>query len=231
MTASPRQLSALAVLVEESRRAMFQFIRRQAGPVTRDEAAAHVGISRKLAAFHLEKLVDAGLLEATQQAVEPGARRGRGRAPKVYRPTGERVSVSVPERRLDLLGEVLVDALAAEAESGNARAAALGCARERGVELGASERQARRLGRTGPERAVHLATEVLERVGYEPYRTDDGSVRLRNCPFHPLADRQRELVCGMNRELVDGVLRGLGNESVSALLAPRPGECCVEVRP
>lgn len=231
MNASPRQLSALAVLVEESRRAMFQFIRRQARPVTRDEAAAHVGISRKLAAFHLEKLVDAGLLEATQQAVEPGARRGRGRAPKVYRPTGERVSVSVPERRLDLLGEVLVDAVAAEAESGNARAAALGRARERGVELGAAERETRRLGRTGPERTVHLATVVLERVGYEPYRTEDGSVRLRNCPFHPLADRQRELVCGMNRELVDGVLRGLGNESVSAVLAPRPGECCVEVRP
>lgn len=231
MTASPRDLSALAVLVEESRRAMFEFIRRQARPVTRDEAAAHVGISRKLAAFHLEKLVDAGLLEAMQQPADPGARRGRGRVPKVYRPTGERVSVSVPERRLDLLGEVLVDAVAGEAESGNARAAALGRARERGVELGSAEREARRIGRTGPERAVHLATGVLERVGYEPYRTDDGSVRLRNCPFHPLADRQRELVCGMNRELVEGVLRGLGNESVTALLAPRPGECCVEVRP
>jgi predicted ArsR family transcriptional regulator len=225
------KLSVVAVLAENSRRAMYEFIRRQGRPVTRDEAAASVGISRKLAAFHLEKLVDAGLLEAAPQPAAPGVRRRPGRAPKVYRPSPTRVSVSIPERRLDLLGEVLVDAMAAEAESGSAREAALRGAAERGRELGSTERQERRLHRTGRERAVHLASGVLEHVGYEPYPTGDGGVRLRNCPFHPLAERQRDLVCGMNRELIDGVLRGLGNEGVQAVLAPRPGECCVELRP
>ena len=32
--------------------------------MSREEAAAHVGISRKLAAFHLDRLVEAGLLVA-----------------------------------------------------------------------------------------------------------------------------------------------------------------------
>lgn len=221
---------AVAVLAEDSRRVMYDYIRRQAHPVTRDEAAAQAGISRKLAAFHLEKLVEAGLLHAEQQAPPTGGRRGPGRVPKVYRPTDTELSVSIPERRLDLLGEVLVDALAAEAATGTAREAALLGARQRGIELGTAERTERRLNRTGAERAMHLACGVLERIGYEPYRDDDRSVRMRNCPFHPLAARQRELVCGMNRELIDGLLRGLGNSTVDATLAPRPGECCVELR-
>lgn len=208
---------------------MYEFIRRQGRPVTRDEAAAHAGISRKLAAFHLEKLVDAGLLHAEPQQTPIGALRRRGRVPKVYRPTDGHVTVSIPEQRLDLLGEVLVDAVATEADSGNARQAALRGARERGEALGTAERAARRLHRTGPERAVHLACGVLDENGYEPYRSDGHTVRLRNCPFYPLAVRQRELVCGMNRELVDGLLRGLGNDTVQAVLAPRPAECCVEL--
>lgn len=231
MNGASDDLTAVAVLAEGSRRAMYEFIRRQGRPVTRDEAAASVGISRKLAAFHLDKLVDAGLLEAAPRTSPPGAPRGPGRAPKVYQPSQARVSVSIPQRRLDLLSEVLVDAVAVEADSGNARAAALRGARDRGTALGEGERAAHRLTRTGPERALHLAIPVMERVGYEPYRTEDGTIRLRNCPFHPLAARQRDLVCGMNRELLDGLLRGLGNEGVQAVLAPRPGECCVELRP
>ena len=223
-------VAAVAALAEDSRRIMYDYIRRQAHPVTRDEAAAQAGISRKLAAFHLEKLVEAGLLHAEQQAPPTGARRGPGRVPKVYRPTDAELSVSIPERRLDLLGEVLVDALAAEVATGTAREAALLGARQRGIELGTAERIERRLNRTGAERAMHLACGVLERIGYEPYSDDDRSVRMRNCPFHPLAARQRDLVCGMNRELIDGLLRGLGNEHGRGRLAPRPDECCVELR-
>lgn len=226
-----RTITAVAVLADESRGVMYDYIRRQPHPVTRDEAAAEAGISRKLAAFHLEKLVGAGLLHAEPQPPPTGARRRPGRVPKAYRPTGAELSVSIPERRLDLLGEVLVDAVAAVADAGAVREAALAVAHQRGTEFGVAERTERRLGRTGAERALHLARGVLERMGYVPYRADDGALRLRNCPFHPLAARQRELVCAMNRELIDGLLRGLGNTTVGAALAPRPGECCVELRP
>jgi predicted ArsR family transcriptional regulator len=225
-----KTIAAVAVLADESRRVMYDYIRRQPHPVTRDEAAAEAGISRKLAAFHLEKLVEAGLLNAEPQPTAAGTRRRPGRVPKAYRPTGAELSLSIPARRLDLLGEVLVDAVAAVADAGAVREAALAVARQRGVEFGVAERTERRLNRTSAERALHLARGVLERVGYEPFREDDGALRLRNCPFHSLAARQRELVCAMNRELIDGLLRGLGNSTVGATLAPRPGECCVELR-
>jgi predicted ArsR family transcriptional regulator len=55
-------------------------------------------------------------------------------------------------------------------------------------------------------------------------------VRLRNCPFHTLARRAPEIVCAINQALLDGLLRGLGDQRVQAVLAPRPDACCVELR-
>ena len=54
-------IRAVAALDDEFRRGMYAFIRKARRPVTREEAAASVGISRKLAAFHLDKLVEADL--------------------------------------------------------------------------------------------------------------------------------------------------------------------------
>ena len=101
-----RQLAAIALLADELRQRLYRFVAAQPNPVTRDQAAAAVGISRKLAAFHLDKLTAAGLLETA--APDPASRRpGPGRAPKAYQPAAAEVAVSVPQRRYDLLGEVL----------------------------------------------------------------------------------------------------------------------------
>jgi predicted ArsR family transcriptional regulator len=105
--ADPGTLSTVAVL--DLRRRMYEFIRRADGPVTRDEAAAAVGISRKLAAFHLDKLVDAGLLEAGF-ARPPGLRRA-GRTSKVYAPADIDVQVSIPPRDHAVLADILVCAV------------------------------------------------------------------------------------------------------------------------
>jgi predicted ArsR family transcriptional regulator len=68
---------------------------------------------------------------------------------------------------------------------------------------------------------------VLARQGYEPCRDDDGIIRLRNCPFHQLAERHREVVCGMNLTLVEGLVDGLGADGWQPVLDPRSGYCCV----
>src|SRR3954449_7467373 len=104
-------ISAVAVLEDRWRRGMFDFIRRQRRPVTRDEAAAAVGISRKLAAFHLDKLVDAGVLRA-HYGQTTGIRKA-GRAPKVYQPVETYISISLPPRHHDLLAGILLDAVLA----------------------------------------------------------------------------------------------------------------------
>jgi predicted ArsR family transcriptional regulator len=216
--------AAIAVLDDDSRRGMFEYIRRSGAPVTRDEAAEAVGISRKLAAFHLDKLVAAGLLVAGSAPV-----RRAGRRPKTYElADGADLQVSIPPRRYDLLAALLIDAVIGERDGESAKEAAVRVSREHGERLGGERRPA---GRTGPERALTMTMAVLEDNGFEPVRLD-GGVRLRSCPFHPLAAGDaRDLVCGLNHALLTGIVEGLGTGSIEAVLDPAGGECCVALRP
>src|SRR5215217_2976466 len=128
-------MAALALLGDELRQRLYRFVAAQPGPVTRDQAAAAVGISRKLAAFHLDKLTAAGLLQAT--ASDPASRRpGPGRAPKAYQPAATELAISIPQRRYEALGDVLAQAIVAEGRASGARLAAHQLARERGQALG-----------------------------------------------------------------------------------------------
>ena len=220
------------MLAEEARARLFAFVRRARRPVTRVEAGSAVGISANLAGFHLDKLVEAGLL--TGRGSAPGVLRKVGRAPKYYEATGE-FTVSIPPRHPELLAEILAEAVADEAaEATPSRTAfdrALAIATERGRALGASQREAERPGRLGVERALTLACERLEDAGFEPERTSPTLVRLRNCPFHPLAARQPELVCGINQAFLAGYLDGLeAARNTAAVLLPAADACCVELR-
>src|SRR5437868_5870447 len=136
--------TAVAALAESLRRRLYLYIRAAGHPVSREEAAAHVGISRKLAAFHLDRLMEAGLLVAGQVRPNPGRRRPRGRAPKAYWPSRLEVEVSIPERRYELAGELLVDAIRGCRRDEAPRDAATRIARERGLELGRTARSAGR---------------------------------------------------------------------------------------
>jgi predicted ArsR family transcriptional regulator len=220
-------MAAAAVLTDDLRRRMYAFIRRADGPVTRDEVAAEIGISRKLAAFHLDKLAAAGLLWTS--FARPGGLRRAGRTPKRYEPADVDVQVSIPPREHALLARILVDAVNSTADHTAARAA-FRAAGERGRDLGEAERAAARPGRLGAERALTVASGVLERSGFEPVRATPTKVLLRNCPFHPLAAEARELVCGINHAFLTGFLDGLGATSATAVLNPAPGHCCVELR-
>ncbi|WP_344946037.1 helix-turn-helix transcriptional regulator [Actinomadura miaoliensis] len=221
-------ISSIGVLAEGLRRRMFAFIRRARRPVTRDEAAASVGISRKLAAFHLDKLVDAGLLRAHYAA--PEGNRKVGRRPKVYEPTGVQIRLSIPERRHELLADLLLDAVVTERDDETAAQAAMRAAYQRGRRLGDSERSRVRPGRLGAERGLTLCERMLEEHGFEPVREGPIRLTLHNCPFHPLAAQAPDLVCGMNHAFLTGYVEGLGVTAVEAVLAPRPGECCVELK-
>jgi DNA-binding transcriptional ArsR family regulator len=58
-----RRLDALASLAAPVRLALYRCVAGREQGLGRDEAAAAVGISRKLAAYHLDTLDEAGLLE------------------------------------------------------------------------------------------------------------------------------------------------------------------------
>jgi predicted ArsR family transcriptional regulator len=211
----PDRWTAVAALADSSRRALYEYVRRAGHPVGRDEAGTATGISRGLAAFHLDKLVEAGLLRARHEA-PAGRPRGRGRAPKVYEPAGVGVAVAIPERRYELIAEILADAVATE--PADAARAASRLAHQRGREIGA------RLPETGDDLAGALAG-----LGFEPETETDGTIALHNCPFHVLAVRRTELVCGLNHAFVAGILDGLGETRLQARTVRRPGSCCVRV--
>ncbi|MFC4536307.1 helix-turn-helix transcriptional regulator [Sphaerisporangium dianthi] len=198
-------LDVLAVLHDPVRRALYDYVAARRQDVGRDEAARAAGVGRTLAAFHLDKLVDSGLLESGFRRLSGRTGPGSGRPAKVYRRAEGERQVSVPPRDYRTLALVLaetVDALGGE---------------------GAAEAAARRAGeRVG---AAGLREALLER-GYEPYE-EDGAVRLRNCPFHVLAEERPLLVCSINLALCQGMLSALGDGGLSARLDPRPGECCV----
>ncbi|HXT44639.1 MAG TPA: helix-turn-helix domain-containing protein [Pseudonocardiaceae bacterium] len=220
-------LAAAAALSDELRRQMYAYIRQARRPVSREEAAEWVGISRKLAAFHLDKLVEVGLLRAHYERVD-GIRKV-GRAPKLYEPADAELQISIPAREHDLLADILIDALLAKDQNKTGQEAAIQVARQRGAALGAAESKRARPGRLGAERALTLAAGTLGRHGFEPHRTSPTQLRLCNCPFHPLASKAPQLVCSINHAFLAGFIDALGASTVMVVLAPRAGECCVEL--
>lgn len=218
--------AALGVLSDPVRRALYDYVAARAEPVSRDEAATAVGIGRPLAAFHLDRLVRTGLLEASYRRVSGRAGPGAGRPAKLYRRSNREFSASVPPREYLRAAQLLLEAVVGTASAG-VREALTAAARTLGGSLGRTARQPRRTH--AALRADVLA--LLDEQGYQPFVDGDGVVRLRNCPFHALASADPDLICGMNLGLVEGVLDGLGGAGAEATLDRQPGLCCVALRP
>ena len=233
MTLQPRDIDAIqdvATLAEPVRRALYEHVVGHPGGVSREVAAGAVGISRALAAFHLDRLVEAGLLAADYRRLGERRGPGAGRPSKIYRRADRELAVSLPERHYERAGELLLEAVARQREDGTAAEGALAAAsREAGMRLGDEAR--RRAGpRAGRARLLDSAVTVLREEGYEP-RLEGGSLVLGNCPFDALARRNRAVICGMNLSIMAGVLEGLRARGFVASLDPQPGMCCVVWRP
>ena len=226
MSSGP-EWDAMQVLAEPTRRALYVACRSARSPLTREELAASVGINRRLAAFHLDALADAGLL--TVDYARPEGRRGpgAGRPAKRYAAVPVDVGVSVPARRYDLAARVMARGLAT-ADEPAATQATFAAATEEGERLGRANRPK---GRMSAARTTDALVGVLERLGYEPRCDAMGCVELRNCPFDAAVSEATDVVCGLNLRLITGMLDGLdGHPSVRATLEPSDDRCCVTVR-
>jgi predicted ArsR family transcriptional regulator len=221
-------VDAVAALADPVRRSVFELIRSVPGAITREDAAGAVGISRKLAAFHLDKLVRVGLVAVDTAAAAAGR---VGRRPRVYRfAAATDVQVSIPARKPQLLARLLLEAVTCQRPGEDGVAAALRVSRQRGHDMGSAEREARRPGLLGAERALTSLSDLLIGLGYEPSRPSPRSVQFRSCPFHPLAAESPEVTCGIHHAYISGLVEGLGASAVEAVLVPGSDACCVEVR-
>jgi predicted ArsR family transcriptional regulator len=220
-----RQLTSLAGLGDPLRRTLYRYVAERGTPVRREDAAVAAGISRPLAAYHLDKLIDDGLLEARYQ--RRGGRRGpgAGRPAKHYVRAGHQIEVSLPARDYVVLAELLAGAVEADA-SGSAQAALNRAASALGTELGA-EAATHTAADGDPTQALAALRRTLASRGYEPDDAD-GTIRLRNCPFDRIAAHHRDLVCGANQAMLQALTDHVGGDPpVRAVLDPQPGRCCV----
>lgn len=237
-----KDIDAIAVLQDPVRRRLYEYVAAQGREVGRNEAAEAAGVARTLAAHHLDKLADAGLLESGSRRLTGRSGPGAGRPAKVYTRAAVERSVSLPARDYRTAAELLAEA----AEQAGLDAGLCAAARRRGEAL---------RGSAAPCGSLEEAMEMLAARGYEPHlevagdakgaegaeETEDVEgaegaagaedtpvVRMRNCPFHSVAERFPPLVCGMNLALLEGLLGAQG--PVRARMDARPGECCVALK-
>jgi predicted ArsR family transcriptional regulator len=215
------RIAGVGALVEPARRALYLYVAQQSEPVSREQAATACDLPLHSAKFHLDRLVTEGLLEVSFRRLTGRTGPGAGRTAKLYQRAEREVAVSLPERRYDLAGDILAEAIDRTGNGGTqVLAAVVEVAEERGRAMAAGEEVT---AGSDQERTA----QVLARHGYEPRRFDD-DVCLSNCPFDRLAKDHTELVCSMNLALVGGLLEGLGCDSLEAVLDPQPGLCCVK---
>ncbi len=208
-------IEAIVVLQDPVRRRLYEYVAAQDHDVSRNEAAESAGIQRTLAAFHLDKLVDAGLLATESRRLTSRTGPGAGRPAKLYRRSGAEHHVSVPARDYRTAADLLAEVADGARLDDELRAAA------------AREGQAARAA-AGAVKDLDAVRAVLAERGYEP-RTDEGGavLRLVNCPFHVLAERHPALICGMNLALLESLIEDA--DGLRARMDPRPGLCCVAV--
>ncbi len=221
------RVAGVGALAEPVRRDLYQYVVAQREPVSRDQAAAGVDVARHTAKFHLDRLVEEGLLETDFRRLSGRTGPGAGRPAKLYKRSSREVSVTIPERHYDLAGRLMAQAIDEAVRCGTP---VLDDLRQAAIDHG-SDLGRRALAEAGGELAddeavMSAARRALAAHGFEP-RTEDSTITLANCPFHTLAREHTELVCGMNLALVTALLESLRPDLVEARLDPAPGRCCV----
>jgi predicted ArsR family transcriptional regulator len=197
-------LDALASLADRVRRQAYRLVADATASIGRDEVAEALGVGRTLAAFHLDKLVAAGLLETSYARRSGKTGPGAGRPAKLYRVAAAEHAVSVPPRAYRTAAELLAEALEqAGAEN---------------VLYEVAQRHGRR------SEAPSEVTELLAEHGYAPAPDGPERIKLRNCPFHRLAEQFPPVICGMNLALITGLL---ADSEWTARMDAAPGRCCV----
>lgn len=199
-------------------------------PHSAREIAEHLGVHITTARFHLDLLIDAGIVQT--QSIRSGV----GRPHKVYsvRPGSLRAASS--EQSYRRLAELLADSLAAGQHTTPEDAGAAWGRSKTAAVLGAGTGDPARssgqwIGKIGQ------MVDVLQEWGYTPEiaLAADGRtarVSLRDCPFLELAAKHPDVVCGVHRGLIRGTLEALGENNTEIGLEPfiGPTHCLAHLR-
>jgi predicted ArsR family transcriptional regulator len=208
-------LAVLKALADETRYAVYRELASSPAPLSAPELAERLGVHANTVRLHLERLRDAGLVDA--EAVHRGT---VGRPQHLYFLAAGAPSLGFDPPAHALLAGLLA-ALAEQVGADINDAADTG--HSWGVEAGR---------RTRTRSCVRALAAELERLGFEPAvaagdGTSEGDVRIDflHCPFRELAEAYPELVCNLHRGLCEGIVEQVGEGSVeefATLYNPEP---------
>jgi predicted ArsR family transcriptional regulator len=214
---------AVALLAEPTRQRLYLYLRERREPVGREEAARHTGVKPRLAAFHLDRMADAGLLDVEYRRLSGRIGPGAGRPAKVYSVSPRSFSVEIPQTRYALAASMMATVLSAAGSRAGAESLQ-DVAASVGENIGG---EIRRRARTKVARQKAVQRKLTQ-LGYEPQVQESGEWRMRNCIFSELSMSHRELVCPMNAAFVTGLLDGAHLSLHVERRTERPG-CCVRL--
>jgi predicted ArsR family transcriptional regulator len=230
-TPPPDGLDAVAGLGETSRRALYDFVVAAGDWVGRDAAANALGLERGTVAHHLDRLAADGLLEVEFRRLSGKTGPGAGRTAKLYRRARRDIRVNLPPRDYELASNLLAQAIERSRDGDDIDCSIDVVATNAGRRLADQIRP--RFGRSSARGMAARREVVLEGLaehGFEPHAEDDGTVLLRNCPFHQLAQAHTDLICGINHCMLRTALDELDGVGLQAELEPSPERCCVTLR-
>lgn len=215
-TAFNDDLEALtAALGDATRRGIYLAVRNTSQPVTVADVAASFDLHPNVARHHLDKLVADGWLEVTHRRRGETTGPGAGRPAKHYCPTKKEVSVQFPQRRYELLAELLVRALES-IDPDRAGDAAEQVGLEYGRQLAAELDKG-----AGIDATISAVAQTMLGIGFETAgNVEARSLTTSGCPFGAAAEGHPEIVCRLDK----GIVRGLTadtQEPLTVSVTPR----------
>jgi predicted ArsR family transcriptional regulator len=220
-----RTLSDLtSTLGDPTRRSIYLTVRESADPVTAAQIAAEFNIHANVARHHLDRLADEGYLEITRKRPEGKNGPGAGRPAKCYTSTEKEIELQFPARRYDLLADLLIRVVKKlEPERASEIAAEVG--REYGMELAGTLQ----LPDAGFDSVLAVVQQAMVDVGFAvDTNTGNRQLLMSHCPFGRTAFDHPEVVCSLDRGIVNGLMEAL-HHATDTVTAPKAtwGDGCV----
>ena len=216
------QLTVLKALGDETRYAIYRELATSTAALSAGDLAERLGLHSNTVRLHLERLREAGLVDA--EAVHRGT---VGRPQHLYFLADDAPALGFDPPAHALLAGLLA-ALAERVGADAIDAAGTGHA------WGAEAAK-----RTRSRNCLTALEGELGRLGFEPSTEaadgqHEGAQRIHflHCPFRELAEAYPELVCNLHRGLCEGVVDEVGGGSVeefATLYDPEPCHVTVGV--
>ncbi len=204
-------------LAQPTRARIFSLLVERRAAIGTEELATQLDLHPNGVRRHLERLVEAGLVERRRSRGVRGRPADRWQVAAGARPGGEQ-----PSGYGDLAGWL-------------ARATPTGTGRLRSVERSGRE-IGRELAPTESGDPIEGFRSAVAALGFEPAveRDDAGgfTCRLENCPYRDSARESPEVVCTLHRGITAGLLERLAPEAELIRFEPhdpRRAGCVVEV--